>query len=757
MYDDNKTHILNDDLPTGFSLEDILEEYGGSEKEQPADSLGERSRRIVMDAAGANVSEASFSSIDDLIGDAVEQAELETQRQSVRPKREKTVRRAQQERKKAQKEAPTADGRTPETVGLAANEQTVDAGGEAGVPGNIQTGGLDAENGDYASESFTEKHVPDSDERAEKREKLKERFLSPIIAVMALIALKRSQRAKADDRVQAAPEEDENLPEMEPEKAAKLYGSQLRSLKLRTKMAAVMSLFMVYLTFAYYTSLPLLGALGSGVRAIALVLMIFELTVMMIGLDVITSGLAALARLEPGVESLTAVSCILSFIDSAVLAAMNSESYGLPFCAVSALSLTFALWGSMLTCRGYRSGFRLLAMSKKLYTVSGENDVAGTGVALMKSHRPANGFISRSEEADITEYAYAVITPLVLTLSLIFGLLTAIHGQGKAFVHCLSVMVACSATFSAAVCFALPFSVASRRLFQSGAAVAGWPGVRDIGRSRRVVITDGDVFPPGTVEISGIRILEGAFTDKVISYTGSVCAASGSGLAAPFAELIRRNGYSISRVESFSPHDGGGMTAVVSGETVYVGSTGFMNLMGIRVPQKLAEKTSVFTAINGSLVGIFNISYKPTASVQEALAMLLRSNREPVFAIRDFNITPMMIKKKFRMPTDIFEFPPYSERYRISGTEPDENSKVSAVITREGMAPLVDAAERGRRVYDAARIGMAVSAVGSVFGVIMMFLLCWVGAFDSATASNALIFMLLWLMPTLVMSWGLQR
>ena len=117
----------------------------------------------------------------------------------------------------------------------------------------------------------------------------------------------------------------------------------------------------------------------------------------------------------------------------------------------------------------------------------------------------------------------------------------------------------------------------------------------------------------------------------------------------------------------------------------------------------------------------------------------------------------MMIKKKFRMPTDIFEFPPYSERYRISGAEPDENSKIAAVISREGMGPLVDAADRGKRLYDVSRIGMIVSAVGSVFGVIMMFLLCWVGAFDSATASNALVFMLLWMMPTLVMSWGLQR
>ena len=40
-------------------------------------------------------------------------------------------------------------------------------------------------------------------------------------------------------------------------------------------------------------------------------------------------------------------------------------------------------------------------------------------------------------------------------------------------------------------------------------------------------------------------------------------------------ELVRRNGYIISRVENFEAHDGEGMSAVVNGESVYVGSTGF--------------------------------------------------------------------------------------------------------------------------------------------------------------------------------------
>ena len=420
--------------------------------------------------------------------------------------------------------------------------------------------------------------------------------------------------------------------------------------------------------------------------------------------------------------------------------------------------MTFAIWGAYYSCKGRRLSFRVLTASKTLYTVTGERGIAPDEVALMKSRRGYAGFIRRSEEADMGEYLYGALTPFLLIASLILGLLSSLaRGQAGAVVHCVSTIASVTATFSCCVCFALPFAFAARRLQQSGAAIAGWSGLRDIGSSRRVVITDADVFPKGTVEISKIRVLEGSFTDKVISYTGSVIAASGNGLAGPFADLIRRNGYTISRVENFQPHDGGGMTAMVGGEQVCVGNTAFMNLMGIRLPQKLSGKNSVFTAINGALVGIFTIDYKATGSVQDALVELLHSKLEPIFALRDFNITPSMIKNKFRMPTDAFKFPSYTERFRISGAQPEEHSRVAAVLARDGMGPLVEAAERGRRTHLAVRVSAWVSAVGSVFGAIIMFLLCWSGAFDSASAGNVAIFMLLWLIPMAAMIVGLER
>lgn len=611
-----------------------------------------------------------------------------------------------------------------------------------------------------AAESVAEpppgEDAPEPPRRAERKD-AKARPVSPLVALLALIALRRENRARGEGRQPAV--EEAETPELPPEKAVRFYGAQMRSLRLRGLLAAGVCLVMLYLSFAWYSAaLPLTGALNGNIRVLSLLLLILEITAVMCGLDLFTGGLLGVARRRMGAESLVAVSCLLSMLDAAVTAAVNTTDYGLPFCAVSAISLTFAVWGAYYACKGRRTGFRVLASSRTLYTVTAERGVTPEDVALLKSRRGAAGFVRRSEEADAGEYVYEALTPFLLLAALVLGLLAGVaRRQAGATLHILSALVAASATFSCAICFSVPFAVAARRLRQSGAAIAGWSGLRDIGGSRHVVITDGDVFPRGTVEIGKIRILEGAFTDKVISYTGSVIAASGSGLAGPFADLIRRNGYTISKVEDFEPHDGGGMTAIVGGESVCVGGTGFMNLMGIRLPRRLSTKTSVYTAINGALVGIFSIEYRPVSSVQDALVLLLHSRLEPVFAIRDFNITPAMLKKAFKMPTDGFKFPSYSERYRISGAEPDRDSRVAAVLVREGMGPLVDAAERGRRAHFGVKAAGAVSAAGSVFGLIILFLLCWTGAFDSATVSNVITFMLLWLLPVAIVILGLER
>ena len=741
--ENRKIYISGAEPQDDFELEDILAEYGAA-AETPvtpdAEDLADRSRRIVLEKLGDEYGAAGFASLDDVIDSAV--AEESAARAASAP------------------EPVPAPEPEPEPEPLSMEQEVlIEVLQHEAEPEVLE---LSDDDGtlDYSAplseeeELETEPEEPARRRPAVEKPGAKERLLSPLVAIMALITLKRGQRSSGDKTGKTAQEE----PEPEPGKAAKRCAAQMNHLRSRGRIAALLSLVMIYLTYAAGSSLPLTGALKSEPRALAMLLVILEISVIMAGLDIFTEGILSLFRGRPDAMTLVSASCLFSVVDGMILGFTGQSSMGLPFCAVSAVSMTFAVWGAFCGRSGLRTGFRVLTSSKNLYTVTGEKGITSGEVALLKSRRGIQGFVRRSEERDFGAAVFGVLTPILLVMALVLSVLASIaHGAPGSFFHCLSMLTAASAAFSATICYAVPFAVAARCMARSGAAVAGWTGIRDIGSSRHVVITDGDMFPKGTAEVGGIRILEGAFIDKVISCTGSVIAASGSGLAAPFADLIRRNGYTLSRVENFEPHDGGGMTAMVNGESVCVGNTGFMNLIGIRVPKKISTRYSIYTAINGSLVGIFNMEYHATSSVQEALVTLLHSPLEPIFAIRDFNITPMMIKAKFHMPTDSFKFPAYSERYRISGAEPGENSRVAAAIAREGMGPLVETAERGRRLYNGIRIGTMIAAIGCVFGMLLMFLMCWTKSYDSATAGNVITFMLLWLLPTVVIVWGVQR
>ena len=592
--------------------------------------------------------------------------------------------------------------------------------------------------------------APDGSVPPEPKRSFSERFLAPVVRMVATrIARRQMQSAEASNWPE--PVDIRETPELSPGKAAKYYTSILRPLTLRFRVAVVLTLILVWISMR----LPMGGMLGGSLPLQAGVSLVLLLTVMMTALDVVTTGLRQLFDLKPGAETLATIAAILSCADAALVLFGHGDY--LPYCAIGATSLCAALWGEVLRCRAMRRTFRTVAAAKKPSVIASDMNSGDRIGSLMRSERDtAEGVVRRSESQDLCRTVYATAAPFMLGAALLLSIGASLGGNGKTFLHTFSALVSVSASFTAFFGFPLPYAIASRKLRSSGAALAGYAGCADIGKTRRIVITDEDLFPPGTMKFSEINVAEGVFLGKVVSSTASLLAASGSGVSSLFDELVTRRGYRIPNVEEFVCHEGGGLSGLVNGERVQVGSAGFMNLMGIRLPQNLQTQNSICTAISGDLVGVFVIDYIPVTSVQDALVTLMRGKTQTVFAIRDFNITPRMIGKLFRMPTDNFNFPSFRERYRIVGSSADV-APIDAVVSRAGMLPMVEAAESGRKVWSTCRTGAILSLVGAVIGMIIMFLLCRVGSFDTASAGNVLSFMLLWSLPALILSLGQNR
>ena len=98
----------------------------------------------------------------------------------------------------------------------------------------------------------------------------------------------------------------------------------------------------------------------------------------------------------------------------------------------------------------------------------------------------------------------------------------------------------------------------------------------------------------------------------------------------------------------------------------------------------------------------------------------MRSNRHPIFALRDFNITPEMLKSTFDIATDGYDFPPYVERFKITETQPSDSSRIAAVVGREGLATVTSMADTGKNMYSATRLNLLITVLSAVLGMLIV-------------------------------------
>ena len=573
-----------------------------------------------------------------------------------------------------------------------------------------------------------------------------------LVGLLALASLRSEQRKN-----QPPPEPEDLEAEMEPRKAARHYAGQMPSIRLRAIVAGAVCLLLLWITLSFGFGWPLPGGLLEKGRAAALVCLAGQITVMLLGLDIVTSGVMSLLRGRPGAESLIVLAGLGALLDTAAVAVTGNVDRGLPYTVLSSVTVVFALWGAWLNGRGYYDSFMTSFHIKEPTVVTSEEVPELEGRGLISSRRSGAGFIRRSEEPGPSEsLAGSAFFPmagacLALALALSLG-----GGDLGAFFHIFSLLTGLCASFGWLFTYPLLFAKTARYLLYNGAAIAGWYGARQIGESRRLVLTDKDIFPEDTVEITGIRVLNKTDAERVISLTGSMLATAGTGSAAVFTELMRQQNAALVQVEDFTVGEGGAK-GTVGGAEVRVGTLGFMHLSGVKVPDRLKEDDTLYTAIDGELSGVFRMNYRPTASVQRALYVLRRGHRKPIFAVRDFNIDPLMLQREFDVSTEGFRFPSFPERYTISGANDNAESPPAGLLGQEGLEPLVELYECGTSLYLYGRVAAWASLGSAILGAVLCLAPCWTGNWAAVSAARMLLYMLLWLLPGVVSSFLLKK
>ena len=546
-------------------------------------------------------------------------------------------------------------------------------------------------------------------------------------------------------------------PDYTPQELLKRYGKKLDGMRLRTRVVfvlAILSLFQLLVPALDFEWLPPLnspaiqcaGAVGLLVLGVLL------------GMDVLIHGIARALRLRVGMDSLAALSCLFTIVDGVLLLLKPEGPDRLPYSAVALVGLYFLLSGSYHRRAAVRLSCRAAAATSSPYRVTLDEGMWNGLDTYTKWSGDTEGFGSQIQSDDGAQLIFSRVCPIFLVADVVLALLNSVFTQRpEQLFWCLSALFTATAAFGGALAYGRPFHLVAKRLAKNGAVLAGWPGIANSRRGNRVLITDSDLFPIGTVQLNGYKIASQFTPQKVLSYAASLIDASDSGLSHPFYDELRRTGGLLRKVEGLCFYEGGGLSANIRGDEVLVGSADFMKLMDVELPQGLSFKSAAFCAINGELAGIFALIYKLPPAVFPALEELIEEKIGPVLATRDFNLIPATLTQMCHLAADKLDFPQVERRWELSDPEQDHSEVLTALLSREGLFPFAETIAGAKRLRWATRLGAILCCIGSALGLVLAAYLTSVSAFTSLSPLNLLVFMLIWLAPVWFLSGWVHR
>ena len=540
-------------------------------------------------------------------------------------------------------------------------------------------------------------------------------------------------------------------PDAPPAQLSLEYGVGLKPLKNKTIGAAVLAVVLLVLAFldtgilSFLTDLVpedilLYASLGGFVVCCAL------------AWDVLKDGLVQLTNFTPGSSTLALFAAAFTLADGVTMVLTPLRESAVPFFAPCTLVLLFQLIGQYCDRASKFQACRTASSVARPYVVTQDPDVLAGKTGFRKWLGLPKGFGSQIRTTSQADERFQKLTPVLMTACVCLALLTTVaHHQPKLVLWSLSALFTASATLGASLTLSFPLQILGSKLATLGVALAGWPGIAAAKGCRAALLTDNDLYPPGTVTLANSKPLSNLPMDRVVAYTASAIRASGSGLSYLFDKLLRSEGAKYLPIEKILLQDNG-LIAQTQGQQILVGNSDFMSKQGIALPTGIKYKNTVFCAVDRELIGMFGVRYALHTTIVPSLQSLLGHRIAPVLVTRDFNINPKRMRFSDRLNKDSLTYPDLQRRVTLSGPNQAHGQTIVAVLCREGMAPFTLALIAAKRVRRAVGLSSFFVRLSACVGVILTATLSSAGALGAMSAWHMALFLLLWFVPVLLLS-----
>ncbi len=502
--------------------------------------------------------------------------------------------------------------------------------------------------------------------------------------------------------------------------------------------------FLLLYTAKGWDSVPFLN---DHIPAIALALLVIAL---LMSYPVLWQGLKDLFRLRISLYTIGSVSAVVCLIYSfthphTVYAPLVTTQ--LFFLMQSLVNEQAALFYTARTLTGFQTPMGVCNAPQLLAETP----------SLRRDPGNVADFMSKLKVSSLPQDLFCVYASILLTLLPILSFFLS-RSADLPYMQVWLLLLMGSVPYAGMLCYFKPFRALARRLSKYGGALCSWHGAQIFGGKHTILLRDGDLFPRKGISSNGMKLYNGHEMTKIISYALAALEKADSPLRYLFEDMLREQYGKRSRVGEYRFYDYGGIGVEIGQDIVLVGNLSFIRSMGVHMPAGTRVRQAVYISVNGELAGIFALKYRPNASTRDGLRdVLANRNFSIILATRDFLITPELIAAKYSLPTETMGFPDYSERLRLSATDPEQAMSQGALIAEDTFGALAVTVAAGRTLKNCALATTSLTLCAGALGLLLTILLIAWNALSVATPMHIVSFQLLWGMVTSFIGFILLR
>lgn len=443
---------------------------------------------------------------------------------------------------------------------------------------------------------------------------------------------------------------------------------------------------------------------------------------------------------------------LFSFAACCADAILCLQSVHVPCCAAFSLNMTMSLWSAYQKRNTEMSQMDTMRKATRLDSIVASPDYYEGRPGFLRGEGQVEHFMDSYAVPSGVEKTLSVYALIALFVSLAAGVTAGVlynlHMGIQVF--CASLLVSVPATTY--ITLSRPKALLERRLHKHGTVLCGWDAVKELSKDGVYPVRDEDLFPIGSAKLNGVKFYGSRNPDDIVAYAAALICAGGGGMAPLFNQLLEsRNGYryEVSGLRGYP----GGIGGEVDGEAVLAGTLSFMQAMGVEMPQGTRVSQAVYVSIDGSLSGVFAITYNKVKSAAMGLTTLCAyRGLTPVMTGGDFMLTESFVRSKFGVNVRRIAFPNREIREKLNTVEADPEAPALALTTRDSLAGAAYAVTGARALRSASVLGVVIHMLGGILGLAMMIALAVIGGEELLTPSNILLYELIWTVPGLLIT-----